>query len=82
MPFADDPVKWMRLGKVCQRAHALLNADSTLLLGQAIAKAAAQLDVTLSQEMESRMILTLGRVVMSGNDVTRAARNAGVLDGN
>jgi len=81
--FAEDKEKWMRLGKLAMRAHALLIAPgSNLKIIHAIAKAAAELDITLSEDDENRLILALGKVVMSPGGVLEVARKAGVAGSN
>lgn len=85
MSLDEDPEKWTReerkrLGELCRRANTLFEGGDGPTLGQAIARAAAQMDLTLEPRLEERVLLTIGRVALGGG-IEAYARRGGFHPG-
>ena len=78
-----DPDNWTpaqkkQLGEMCLRAHRMFTEEDGVTIGQAIARAAAQLDIVLDERLEEAAVRSLGRVVFGGG-IEAAARAQGIL---
>lgn len=85
MEFDKDPEKLtpeqrMRMGEMCQRALNMMEADRRLAMGTALARAAAQMDLTLSTQLQDAALRTVTKV-MTGGGIENVARKLGILPG-